>query len=145
MPRWIYVICKQQTCTFYYWYKEARVTQLVSASPMRTATCPGGTETGPVLRSEPRTLFRILFHYLYPFQGFGVCCLFFTSSCGSTINQNITYLQNPGYPSGYSTAASTQCEYIIQKVSPGWVWCYHLLNVSVCQTDRFTCGHSLLY
>ena len=45
-----------------------------------------------------------------------MCCLFFTSSCGDTVTQNISYLQNPGYPSGYSTAASTQCDYNVRKV-----------------------------
>ena len=60
-------------------------------------------------------------------EGFGVCCLFFTTSCGSTITQNITYLQNPGYPSGYSTSASTDCFYYVNKVHPlgiylQWSW-----------------------
>ena len=85
-------------------------------------------------------------------QGFGVCCLFFTSSCGSTINQNITYLQNPGYPSGYSTAASTQCEYRITKVGfildwfyqsrsryrqAPWIWLYGLGETIGYQLDHW--------
>ena len=49
-------------------------------------------------------------------DGFGVCCLFFTTSCGSTVAENMTYLQNPGYPTGYSTSAATTCTYEIRKV-----------------------------
>lgn len=46
-------------------------------------------------------------------EGFGVCCQFFTTSCTSTISQNLTYIQNPGYPSGYTTTGA--CEFFISK------------------------------
>ena len=48
-------------------------------------------------------------------DGYGVCCLFFTTTCATSVNHNISYIQNPGYPSGYSTTASTTCNYYIQK------------------------------
>ena len=48
-------------------------------------------------------------------EGHGVCCLFFTTTCSSSVEQNTSYIQNPGYPSGYSTTASTTCDYFIQK------------------------------
>merc|ERR1719410_327922 len=41
--------------------------------------------------------------------GFGVCCTFLVSTCGTTITNNCTYIQNPSYPSSYTTAGS--CEY----------------------------------
>jgi len=45
--------------------------------------------------------------------GFGTCCVVSTSSCGGTVTRNITYVRNPGYPSGYSTAGT--CEWTIDK------------------------------
>jgi len=42
-------------------------------------------------------------------SGFGVCCMLTTSSCGSTITQNLTYIQNPSYPSSYGTVGT--CTY----------------------------------
>ena len=79
----------------------------------------GGRLRGRILRGGAQVdtlifLFGLL--NIFPPKGFGVCCLFFTSSCGDTVTQNISYLQNPGYPSGYSTAASTQCDYNVRKV-----------------------------
>ena len=46
---------------------------------------------------------------------FGVCCLFTVSSTGSTINQNCTYLQNPGFPSTYTS--TTSLTYTVAKCS----------------------------
>ncbi len=48
---------------------------------------------------------------------FGVCCIFVTSTSGSTITQNCTYIQNPGYPSAYGGTSSVS--YTIQKCSSG--------------------------
>jgi len=40
--------------------------------------------------------------------GFGVCCTFTVdSTSGGNVNQNITYLQNNGYPSAITTASQT--------------------------------------
>ena len=47
--------------------------------------------------------------------GFGVCCTFTVSDCGSSIDQNCTYIQNPSYPSSYSTSGS--CEYSVNPVN----------------------------
>ena len=52
--------------------------------------------------------------------GFGVCCTFLVDECGSTLYNNCTYIQNPTYPSTYSTTGS--CAY---SVSP--------LNSEICQ------------
>ena len=46
---------------------------------------------------------------------FGVCCLFTVSNTGSTINQNCTYLQNPGFPSTYTS--TTSLTYTVAKCS----------------------------
>ncbi|XP_023345542.1 uncharacterized protein LOC111714628 [Eurytemora carolleeae] len=45
--------------------------------------------------------------------GFGVCCIFTISSCGSSSSNNITYITNPGFPSTYTTAGT--CTYTINK------------------------------
>merc|ERR1712226_48978 len=47
--------------------------------------------------------------------GFGVCCTFLESTCGSTISNNCTYIQNPGYPSAYTTAGS--CQYSVAPIN----------------------------
>jgi len=49
--------------------------------------------------------------------GFGVCCYMAVSTCGSTVNYNNTYIQNPGYPSTYTPTATGTCLYTINKAS----------------------------
>jgi len=38
--------------------------------------------------------------------GFGVCCLFLVSSTATTINENCTYIRNPGFPAVYSETST---------------------------------------
>merc|ERR1712110_1089520 len=45
--------------------------------------------------------------------GFGVCCVFMVTACGSTISQNCSYIKNPGFPNAYT--ATTACVYTIKK------------------------------
>jgi len=47
--------------------------------------------------------------------GFGVCCLFIVTATSTTIDQNCTYIQNPSFPSAYSSA--TALAYKINKCS----------------------------
>ena len=47
--------------------------------------------------------------------GFGVCCVFTVSTCGSTVTNNCTYLQNPSYPS--SESSGTSCSYSVTPKS----------------------------
>jgi len=47
-------------------------------------------------------------------SGFGVCCLFTYSTSGTTIKQNCSYLQNPGFPSVYTS--TTALSYKISKL-----------------------------
>lgn len=47
-------------------------------------------------------------------QGFGICCVLSSSSCGGTVSSNLTYIRNPGYPSTYSKVGT--CEWKITKV-----------------------------
>jgi len=47
--------------------------------------------------------------------GFGVCCVFSTSTCGTTISKNCTYITNPGFPSGYTTTGT--CTFTVSKMS----------------------------
>ena len=49
--------------------------------------------------------------------GFGVCCVISSSTCGSTISTNTTYIRNPGYPSSYTVSSAGTCKYTINKVS----------------------------
>ena len=48
---------------------------------------------------------------------FGVCCVFIVTDSGATINQNCTYIRNPGYPSPYT--GSSGVSYTINKCSSG--------------------------
>jgi len=45
--------------------------------------------------------------------GFGVCCLFISSTSGATLSQNCSYIQNPGFPTAY--AATTALSFTIAK------------------------------
>ena len=56
----------------------------------------------------------VLTNVTYYFR-FGVCCLFIVSSTSDTINQNCTYIQNPSFPSVYSS--QTALTYTINKCS----------------------------
>ena len=49
--------------------------------------------------------------------GFGVCCVVSTSTCGSTVSTNITYIRNPGYPGTYTPTSTGTCTYTIYKAS----------------------------
>merc|ERR1719278_1566463 len=47
--------------------------------------------------------------------GFGVCCTFTLSSCGSSVSQNCTYIQNPSYPTSYTTTGT--CAFSVTPLS----------------------------
>jgi len=49
--------------------------------------------------------------------GFGVCCTFVLSACGTSVSQNITYIQNPSYPTVYTTTGT--CVFSVTPVSSG--------------------------
>ena len=51
-----------------------------------------------------------------PNHRFGVCCLFQLAKVGE-VNQNCTYVQNPGYPSAY--AETSAVKYTIKKCTDG--------------------------
>ena len=48
---------------------------------------------------------------------FGVCCLFITSTSGSTSNQNCSYIQNPNFPNAYGV--TTAISFTVAKCSTG--------------------------
>merc|ERR1712141_244060 len=52
-------------------------------------------------------------------SGFGVCCVFTVNTCGATVANNCSYIQNPNYPSSESSGG---CSF---NISP--------LNADVCQ------------
>merc|ERR1712038_570871 len=47
--------------------------------------------------------------------GFGVCCTFTVSTCGTSVTQNCSYIQNPSYPTSYTTSGS--CSYSVTPLS----------------------------
>ena len=47
--------------------------------------------------------------------GFGVCCLSQTQTCGATVSENCTYIQNPGYDGTYNTEGT--CSYTVRQCS----------------------------
>ena len=49
--------------------------------------------------------------------GFGVCCVFTLTDQSGQVNQNCTYIQNPGYPQSYTSVASVS--YTINKCANG--------------------------
>merc|ERR1712193_126175 len=49
--------------------------------------------------------------------GFGVCCVIYSSTCGTSISTNTTYIRNPGYPSSYTASSASTCTYTFSKVS----------------------------
>ena len=46
-------------------------------------------------------------------SGFGVCCQFTTSTCGSDVKENCTFVQNPNFPASFMQAAN--CQYNVQN------------------------------
>jgi len=54
-------------------------------------------------------------------SGFGVCCVFLYSSTSNTISYNDSYLQNPGFPSAF-TSTGTTISYTITKCSNNICW-----------------------
>ena len=48
---------------------------------------------------------------------FGVCCLFSSSKSGDTIRENCSYVQNPNFPSVYTTSQAVT--YTIEKCTKG--------------------------
>jgi len=50
-------------------------------------------------------------------SGFGVCCIITTSTCGSTISTNTSYIRNPNFPSSYSPTSTGSCEIKVTKCS----------------------------
>jgi len=52
-------------------------------------------------------------------SGFGVCCVFTVNTCGATVTNNCTYIQNPAYPSSESSGS---CSFSVQP-----------LNSDICQ------------
>jgi len=51
-------------------------------------------------------------------MGFGTCCLFTQDTCGGTVENNCTHIQNDGFPTaltGTATTALPNCNYQINK------------------------------
>jgi len=49
--------------------------------------------------------------------GFGVCCVIYSTTCGTAISTNTTYIRNPGYPSSYTASSASTCTYTFSKES----------------------------
>ena len=50
-------------------------------------------------------------------SGFGVCCVISTSTCGTSVSTNITYIRNPSYPSSVTLTSTGTCSFTVKKVS----------------------------
>jgi len=50
-------------------------------------------------------------------SGFGVCCYFTLTACGGTVSKNLTYVQNPSYPSTESGSTAMSCAYTINALA----------------------------
>merc|ERR1712110_52849 len=48
-------------------------------------------------------------------SAFGVCCIIKTSTCGGSVAKNCSYLENPSYPSAYTTTGD--CSYTVSRCS----------------------------
>jgi len=59
-------------------------------------------------------------------SGFGVCCIFVNNFCGSTVNQNKSYLWSPGYPSKYIIDQKNISQY--KETSQSWQKCVKCLT-----------------
>jgi len=47
-------------------------------------------------------------------QGFGSCCVFKNNVCGSTLSQNNSYIENPGYPNKFD--GTSPCAFKVQRM-----------------------------
>ena len=47
-------------------------------------------------------------------SGFGTCCFVAQKTCGGSVSENLTYIQNPGYSGSYD--GSSSCGYTIKQV-----------------------------
>ena len=72
---------------------------------------------------------------VFIFKGFGVCCIFEQMTCGGTVSENCTYIQNEGYDTGYSPGDATEtC--VVSMLGRRWHFIGHqekvlLVNVSI--------------
>jgi len=48
-------------------------------------------------------------------SAFGVCCVIKVSTCGSSVSKNCSYIDNPSYPSAYTTTGD--CSYTVTRCS----------------------------
>merc|ERR1712110_922142 len=48
-------------------------------------------------------------------SAFGVCCIIKTSTCGGSVTKNSSYIENPSYPSSYSTTGD--CSFTVTRCS----------------------------
>jgi len=82
-------------------------------------------------------------------SGFGICCRVNLAACGGTVDQNITYVQNPQFPNGEATTVATTCEYTINPVASSPAVCQVRLDfdafvlrqpnaAGLCDTDTIT-------
>ena len=62
---------------------------------------------------------------------------FRVSTCGTTITNNCTYIQNPSYPSSYTTAGS--CEYEVTPISSDICQLRYILQFLVCTAVKLYC------
>jgi len=48
--------------------------------------------------------------------GFGRCCVFRNSVCASTISENCTFIENPGFPNGFTGTIPGDCAFTVNRM-----------------------------
>ena len=69
------------------------------------------------MRKDNQVQYKFSFCFYIHYIRFGVCCLFITSTSGSTSNQNCSYIQNPNFPNAYGV--TTAISFTVAKCSSG--------------------------
>jgi len=73
---------------------------------------------------------------------YGVCCVFKTSECGSTVSEGVTYIESPNYP---AAAPSGMCMFNVAKCDPGV--CQYKIDFDMVMLDgpsEGECGNDTL-
>ncbi|XP_059089973.1 uncharacterized protein LOC131885813 [Tigriopus californicus] len=72
-------------------------------------------------------------------SGFGVCCMFAIRTCGGTVVQNCTYIQNTGFPAASNTVSQT-CNYMFDRIDANICQVRLDFDTTVLRTDPGLAG-----
>ncbi|TRY62083.1 hypothetical protein TCAL_01453, partial [Tigriopus californicus] len=72
-------------------------------------------------------------------SGFGICCMFVVRTCGGTVNQNCTYVQNPSFPASDATV-SQSCNFMFNRIDDNICQIRLDFDTTVLRTDPTFAG-----